>query len=216
MKYNWWLRLINFMFLVEYYGIYGIMIHTFHKYMTINEAQTISALARNANGCKFASVLYRSVDTRELARYSLLIGVSYENAVDRDLEFLYKLKKYKPYGDANTPAALVHIQAVDELINGLERSKSKFNQTSNAADIYTNICNGIKKHKETGVFYLWGFIQQKTVINPSTAPSKSVQSKPLTIEKNRIRRKLHTDSYRQFKIDNIGTVKINNQTLVLE
>ncbi len=61
--------------------------------MTINEAQTISALARNANGCKFASVLYRSVDTRELARYSLLIGVSYENAVDRDLEFLYKLKK---------------------------------------------------------------------------------------------------------------------------
>lgn len=184
--------------------------------MTINEVQTVSALASNAKGCKFASVLYRSGSTGELARYSLLIGVSYENAVDRDLEFLYKLKKYKPYGDANTPAALVHIQAVDELITGLESSKSKFNQTLSTTNIYTNICNGIKKHKETGVFYLWGFIQQKTVINPRLKPSRSVQSKPLTIEKDRIRRKLHTDSYRQFKIDNIGTVKINNQTLVLE
>lgn len=194
------------------------MVHTSHKYMTTNEAQTISALASNANGCKFASVLYRSVDTGELARYSLLIGVSYENAVTQDLEFLYRLKRYNPYSAMASDIGLlkIHNQAVDELIASLEKSKSKLTQTSNSPDVYINICNGIKKHKETGVFYLWGFVQQKTAIKPSVKTSKPVQSKPVTVEKDRIRRKLHTDSYRQFKIDNIGTVKINNQTLVLE
>lgn len=184
--------------------------------MTINEVQTVSALASNAKGCKFASVLYRSGSTGELARYSLLIGVSYENAVIQDLEFLYRLKRYKPYNNISNECVNIHKQAVDELIESLEKSKVSQSQTSTNTNIYVNICNGIKKHKETGVFYLWGFIQQKTVIIPPLKPSRSVQSKPLTIEKDRIRRKLHTDSYRQFKIDNIGTVKINNQTLVLE
>lgn len=183
--------------------------------MTINEAQTISALSRNANGCRFASILYSSVESGELARYSLLIGVSYENAVAQDLEYLNRLKRYKPYGKYFNKDVAVHLQAVDELIAGLEKRKSTSTR-STTPNVYVNICNGIKKHKETGVFYLWGFIQQKTVITPSTKNTKPVQSNPLTIEKDRIRRKLHTDSYRQFKIDNIGTVKINNQTLVLE
>jgi hypothetical protein len=187
--------------------------------MNSNELRLLFELAQN-KGCKFTTLVYRSAESGELARHTLLFGVDYKTAIERDLKFLRRLKKIignKKYG---TPGAVLDFQAVEELIASLEKSLVKHSsptQDDTDKDVYDYIFPGVKQHKDTGAYYLWALGVKKDVIEPGTKGSKkTVNSKPLTVAKDRIRTKLRTNQYRQFRLSNVGKATFNGNTLVLE
>lgn len=189
--------------------------------MTPNELRLLFELAKN-KGCKFTTLTYRSSESGELAKHTLLFGVDYKAALERDLKYLQRLEKRLGalnYGKA-TQDQLLLFQAATELVESTKKSLAKYDgdQLSKEArdkDIYNIIYPGVKQHKETGAYYLWALDYKKTVIQPGK-PSKPTNSKPLTVAKDRIRRKLRSNRYRNFRLDNITKASVNGNTLVIE
>jgi len=183
--------------------------------MNPNELRLLFELAQN-KGCKFTTLTYRSASTGELARHTLLFGVDYKKSLERDLKFLKRLKNR--YEAVVTPT--LQYQAVVELIESTENALSKYDgetlsKEATDKDIYESIAPGVKQHKDTGEYYIWAFGVSKDVIEPGK-PSKPVKSKPLTIEKDRIRSRLRGNNYRNFKLRNITKAAVNGNTLILE
>ena len=65
-------------------------------------------------------------------------------------------------------------------------------------------------HKETGELHLYGFVHQKVVIEPGVY--KKVNSRHLTIEKNKLSKLVPVNKFRQFKIlpDQVKKIKVDN------
>jgi lipoate-protein ligase A len=171
--------------------------------MNTDEIRILFELAKT-KGCKFTALTYRSVDTGELARHTLLFGVDYSAAIERDLKYLKRVK--------NKLSGLT-LQACEELIQSLEKSRTKVSSPPEEEDVYESVVPGIKHHKQTGVYYLYAFAMKKTVVEPATTPRKTVNSKPLTVEKEKLRARLRTSKYRQFRLDTIARCAVNGGVL---
>lgn len=189
--------------------------------MNPNELRLLFELAQN-KGCKFTTLTYRSASSGELARHTLLFGVDYKHALERDLKYLKRLLRVIGSRKMKTskPDDLLLFTACEELIASAEKSLAKYDNdklTKEAAekDVYNHIVPGVKQHKNTGEYYIWAFRQSKEVLQ-SGKPSKPVNSKPLTIAKDKIRSKLRTESYANFKLSNITKAAVNGNTLILE
>lgn len=182
--------------------------------MNANELRVLFELAKN-KGCKFTTLTYRSTESGELARHTLLFGVDYKSAIEHDLAYLNKLKKYVDRKSIKTSDDQLFVQAVNELVNAMEKSKTKQDTAPAADNVYDFIFPGIKQHKDTGVYYIWGFAHRKVVLEPGKdlKPSKS---KDVTLVKDKIRNKLRTTKYRQFKLSNIGKATVNGNTITVE
>lgn len=197
--------------------------------MNSKELGLLFTLAQQ-KGCKFTTLVYRSTESGELARHTLLFGADYKSAIEKDLRYLKRYKALKgsvkvsslPGVPADVIAsARLEFIAIDELIDGLQQSLAKYDgdqlkKAEEEKDVYTSVFPGVKQHKDTGVYYLWALGLRKKVIEPATKPKKTVKSRDLTIAKDRIRTKLRTNRYRQFRLSNIGKAVINGGTLVIE
>ena len=84
---------------------------------------------------------------------------------------------------------------------------SNHGQTNN----YYTICKGIKVHKTTGILYIYGMREHKEIITEGNYPS--VNSRPLTIAKNILKKQLRTGKFKQFVVRNIETLNANKETL---
>jgi hypothetical protein len=190
--------------------------------MTPNELRLLFELAKS-KGCKFVNLTYRSSESGELARHTLLFGVDYKQALERDLKYLERV--YKRIGRLNyaqaTDEQKLLFTAISELLDSTKNSLAKYdgNELSKAAkekDIYNTIYPGVKQHKETGAYYLWALAHKKVVLQAGTTSTKTVNSKPLTIAKDRVRSKLRSNRYRNFRLDNVAKAAVNGNTLVIE
>ena len=139
---------------------------------------------------------YRS-ESSEIADYSLAFHISYANALKQSIATLEALATV---GD-------LEAQAKRELLESFHKSLLKGEETAveDIDDAYTrffdddgNYIKGVKMHTATGALHLYGLVVHKRVLMPGNYAK--VNSKPLTIAKNKMRALTRVGKFQQFKI----------------
>lgn len=145
---------------------------------------------------QFVGVTYRSKKTKELARYTLRIGESYKSILEKSLLELQTMK---------TPENPLELEAFQAVKKSLEKSLAAMAEGKQSEDytkrgMYQKIeGTPLQVSIEDGTFELSGMVVKKVVLEPGEY--KEVNSKPLTIAKNRIEKMLPKSKYRTFALD---------------
>lgn len=177
-----------------------------------SKAAEVINLARKAvsvspTGVSFFHLLnYKSTESGEVANHLINVGVSYENAVAKDINFLASLD-VRAF-EWKSPITDIEF-AKSELLASL--IKPNQNRSEGQKDAYTVIMGGVKVHNETGLLYVFGYSVKKEVLVEGTY--KQVKSSSLTIAKNEIRKFMKSTKYRQFKIDVGNQLKCVGETV---
>jgi len=173
----------------------------------------LEAIAAQAGLAKFASFTYTTKTTGETARYTLQLGFSYRNLLQKSLLQL-EIDSQIMTG--------IEKEAADELIktfkSSLEGTQSKYTKK----DIYKpyrdfcgNVVQGLKVNENDGSLKVYGLVRSKVQMAPPTKVKKPVESSPLTIAKNRLRRNLPVGHFCEFDLGQLSIAKIDGETLVI-
>ena len=173
----------------------------------------ISKAITNIKGCQFASLTYLSKTDGSLARYTVNLGFSYHKAVVQsvtDLEII--MAEIVDKASLRYQAAVEVMESLKKTLTAHEQGTQ--NEDYTKKDQYISIGNGLNVNTTDNSLQLFGLLHSKVVLREGE-PKKKVNSKPLTIEKNRIRRELTIGKFREFALDkaNIAGVKVNGETL---
>jgi hypothetical protein len=155
----------------------------------------------NSGAGRFVSMKYRNAEG-ELSRYTIMLGVSYHRALESDLR---KVLAYTPKND-------IEKEAKDAIVTSIGASLTGDNPAYNLKGYFTPIDNrGIASFNDLGEVYIKGFLVKKEVLEP--VEYKQVNSKPLTIAKNKIKKNFKSGKVRTFKFDlnQLESVSINNK-----
>jgi hypothetical protein len=175
---------------------------------------TLFQMLQGVTGVQFASLTYRTKATDELARYTLLLGASVENAYKGDLE---KVEAALP-----TLTDALDVQAARELINSLRNSLDKGignNDAYTLQGVYTPTgIAGVFINTNDNALHLRNVFVQSKVVLVEGKPRKAVNSKPLTIAKDKLKKALglRSNKIRQFALDNITKAVVNGDTISFE
>jgi hypothetical protein len=167
----------------------------------------------NIKGCKFASFLYRTKKTKELARYTVNLGFNYLNAVRDDITDLEILVvEIQDKTSLQFEAATLHLASLRETLSTHEAGGQHSAYTK--AGQYVSIGNGLNLNTTDNTLQLFGLVVSKVPIEAGE-PQKPVKSAPLTIEKNKIRRRGKVGKLREFALDegNVIGVRVNGETI---
>lgn len=134
------------------------------------------------------------------------IGIDYGKAKAEYTERL-KVKENLQGVDFGSLAAISEDARVALLNASLKPSKQSIAQS----ETYTQICANVRMHDETGRLYVNGYKISKTVLEE--VEYAEVNSAPLTIAKNIIRKALKAPKYRQFCFDKLVDIRMNGETL---
>lgn len=171
------------------------------------------------SGVGFASLLYRSKSDESLARYTVNLGFKYINLLEKSIsELQAKIDNYEF-------ATEIEKQAAGEVMASLQKSlishqNGQQNEDYTKKGQYTSLGNGLSIHENPDgktSLQLFGLVQSKKVIEQGL-PKKQVNSKPITVAKNAIKKNLSISKFREFALDigNIQMVKVDGQTLICE
>lgn len=166
------------------------------------------ATDKSVTGVSFVSIRNYTNKSGETSNNLINVGASYENAKRKDIEFLENLDakahNFKSAPDLIETARVALIEAF---------LKPDENRSNGQKDAYTHIVPGVKVHNETGLLYVYGYREQKTVL--VKGEYKTVKSAPLTIAKNELRKLLKTGKFTQYSLELGNTIKANGDTLEL-
>jgi hypothetical protein len=167
-----------------------------------------STLAKSPTGVSFVHVKNYTNKQNEVSNNLINVGMSYENAKVKDIEFLENLPKDLVF---KSPANLIEEARTTLIAAFLAPDKAR---SEGQIDAYERIINGLKVHKETGILYLYGYRQKKDIIKEGD-PKKPVNSAPLTIAKDELRKHLRTGKFTQYALEIGNDIKANGETLEL-
>ena len=165
------------------------------------------ALAKSPTGVSFVSIKGYTNSFGEVANNVVNVGASLTKAKEKDVETLQNLDVTKLGGDS-----ILLEKARVELINSFLNPNE--NRSNGQIDAYTIVAKGIKVHNETGEIYIFGLRTSKTVITEGIYPT--VNSRPLTIAKNQLRKDLKSNKFTQYKLSSTSTIKLNGEELSFE
>lgn len=169
------------------------------------------ALLANQKIPTFVAIKNYTNEQGEISNYVINLGASFTNAKQADIETLKSRESIASLGIDFGSVALYSEEARMALLNAnLKPSKASKAQT----DAYTTICPNVRMHNETGRLYVYGFRVSKTVIKAVEYPE--VDSAPLTIAKNKIRKELKVPKFRQYCLDKLVEIRMNGETLEFE
>ena len=177
-------------------------------------AQVLKALVAFArvNSSSFVGFPYET--EYEKANVVLHLGCNIRKKYEADLAKLEEAK-----GHYTTDP--VYSEAVNEMIVSLRNSLEKGignNDAYTKKDVYEQLAPNVKQHKETGKLYVFGFVNQKNVVEVK-AQRKQVNSRPKTIAKRTIEKRysLETPKFREYIIDlaHISSVKVKGDRIDL-
>lgn len=178
---------------------------------SVAEVKDFAALAALLDGnksCRIISLVYRSKETGELARHTLLLNVNRRNALARDLAVLVaKLPKL---------TGVFH-QACEELITSItETLTTGQNSQYTKAGYYTAEGNGNLQTSIKDVCYVRGYSIGKEVLEKGTY--KMVKSSDKTIAKNTLRKGLKNTRIREFRItpDNFKVARAECRAITID
>ncbi len=196
-----------------------------------NMQALIDSLKAVAGKAQFASFTYKTkekfnaagkvVDGGEVARYTLILGAEYQRLLEKsllalDLLDIGELAKQHPAMSLD-----LFYQAKTAVKESLEKSLIAHKQGTQNADytkrgLYEPLGGGLNLNKNDLTLQMFGLLKSKVVL--SEGIKKTVNSAPLTIAKNIIKRELPISKFLEFALDmgNIKTVKLNGQTVEIE
>ena len=157
------------------------------------------AISKSPTGVSMVSIKGYTNTYGEVSNNIVNIGASLDNAKVKDIQSLK--------GKIGTTD--IEEQARLELIKSLETPHA--NRSRGQIEAYTIITKGLKVHNETGEIYVFGLRMKKEVIEEGTYPS--VNSRALTIAKNVLRKDLKSSKFTQFKISEMGEIKIAGEEI---
>lgn len=169
----------------------------------------VSELAKLRTSSTFLSVMGYRNEYSEVADYSIVFHISYENALKRSLLAL----------ESVVPADDLEAQAKRELVDGYQKSLTKLATTpvEEIDDAYTHFVDdngsyikGVKVHTETGALHLYGLLNAKRILIPGQYPLSN--KRPLTKAKDKLRKLCPVGRFRQFKIvpDRVESISVEN------
>lgn len=175
----------------------------------------ISEAITNIGGSQFVGLTYRTKGTQELARYTINVGASYHSLVEKsltELEILTEENK-TTWDGIETLAAVEVTSSLNKTL--LAHAEGAQNEDYTKIGQYVPLGNGLSLNSKDGSLQLFGVLQSKVVLEPGE--HKIVNSKPLTIAKNKLKKLLPIDKFREFCIDlnNLESVRINGNTIEL-
>jgi len=139
---------------------------------------------------------YRN-EAGEVSNFNLIFHISYENALKRSVAVL----------EGIIPDSDLGHQAKSEMLISYHKSIANIQDTpiEEVDDNYTRFFDsegkhikGVKMHTATGVLHLYGFVHQKLVLEPGVYPKSN--RRPLTIEKDKLRKLCPSERFRQFRM----------------
>lgn len=170
--------------------------------------RSLIASLKTLNGASFASVLYTSKGSGEVARHRLLLGCNLENAYVSDIETL----------NAMLPNVFgVRADACRELRDSLVKSLEVGignNPAYTCKGVYEPIVPGMKLQVDAGRLHLTGFTVGKTVLLKGS-PQRGPQSAKAKAKQD-IRKGLKSSRYRQFIVDALSLATLNGDTICFE
>jgi len=181
----------------------------------ITTQQFVSELGRLRPSATLLSILGYRNEYSEVADYSLVFHISYENALRRSLTAL----------ESVIPSTDYESIAKRELIDSYNKSLDKMATTpiEELEDNYTrfldedgNHIKGVKMHTESGTLHLYGLVNHKRVIMPGLYPKKADNRRPLTVAKDKLRKLCPVNKFRQFHItpDQVNSISVENLSLL--
>lgn len=168
--------------------------------------ELIEELAK-ARGCRFVSLTYRSKETKELSQYLISHKVNLARVYKRDEKVVRLVRA----------ANELEAKAKQEMLDSLRESLTVgigHNSRYTCEGVYNTLFEGCKYHLKDKIVHLYGFLLRKRVIEVGTY--KEVKSRPLTIAKNNIRKRMKLSKFRQFILPNISKISFDGKTLNLE
>jgi len=187
--------------------------------MDLQLSESILAVIRKVaanKGNRFASLVYRSKESGELARHTILIGFDYHRAVEKSLEILSKARFSNALQKEAQAALIASFEKTLEAHKvGMQNADYTKKEVYDAVELDGQPVNGIKYNTNDGTFKLFGLSMGKTVLENGVF--KTVKSAPLTLAKDAMRRKLPVGKFREYSIQPqaLETAKINGETLEL-
>lgn len=167
-----------------------------------------NSVGRLTNGCRFMSLTYTSKKHQETARYTLLVGQSYHNLVEKSIaELLVKLPTLTGIDKEAGEAVLASLQKTM-----VAHAAGQQNADYTKKDQYSHVSNGVNINLTDNSIQLFGTVVNKVVLVPGVYPV--VNSRPLTIAKNKITKDLSIGKFREFALD-AGVIlggKLNGET----
>jgi hypothetical protein len=173
----------------------------------VNPFAELVAELRSGKGCRFVQIRYTAKGTGEVANHTLAMGVNLDRAYRRDEKII---NLTRPQTDLGREAKAAVLASVQETITKGVGNNSAYTQK----DTYETVAPGIKYHKETFELYVYGFSIRKNVVTPGVY--KTVKSAPLTLEKDKLRKKLKMGRFRQFIVRNVERAALNGTVLELD
>jgi hypothetical protein len=176
-----------------------------------NFVRIFSTLPTNA---MFLTLHHYSNEATEIANYSIVFHISYENALRKSIQTLKEM-------DLSSD---LDIQARTELISSFESSLNKlqFTPIEEISDAYTrffdsdgNYIKGVKLHTDSNILHLYGLVVHKKVLMPGIY-NKVDGRRPLTIAKDKLRAKTQVGKFRQFRItpNQVDSISVQNLSLL--
>ncbi len=173
----------------------------------------VAELGKLRPSATFLSLLGYRNSHGEVADYSIVFHISYENALRRSLQHLQTVN---PTDDLSR-------QAHRELIDGYQKSLTKLALTpvEEIDDAYTrffdeagNYIKGVKLHTETSTLHLYGLLNSKRVLIPGQYPNRNKRA--LTIAKDKLRKSCPVEKFRQFRIthNEVEAIRVERMELL--
>jgi len=182
--------------------------------MTMSTSTIVETLASLRPSSTFLSIKgYRSATSGEVADHQICFHFSYATALEKSIATL----------ETVVPADDLEAQAKGELIASYSKSLEKVTTEplEIIGDHYDRVLDadgapikGVKVHRETGALHLFGLALNKRVITPGTY--KEVKSRPLTLAKDKLRKGLPVERFRQFIVspETVSEVRVEHLSLL--
>ena len=171
-----------------------------------NQTELVKFL-KSFNGTRFAAIKGYTNSNGEVSDSVINLGASYTNARAKDIEYLRNL-------DVKTIESEFEVELLEEarlaLLASLIRPNEK--RSNGQKDAYIVINNAIKLHRETLDIFIYAFCESKKVI--IEGEYKTVNSRPLTLAKNLIKKGFRTAKFRQYRLEEVSMLKSGDNVIM--
>jgi hypothetical protein len=178
----------------------------------MNKRQFVSELAKLRSSATFLTLKGYRNEYSEVADYSILFHMSYENALKRRVAVL---EKYVPVRDLEVTAKKELLKSFSDSLYFLKRFPAE-NRGDGYAHYFLNDrpIKGVKLHLKSDNLHLYGLVVHKKVIMLGSYPLDS--RNPRVIVKDRLRKMCPVGQYRQFKIvpSQVDSISVENLSLL--
>jgi hypothetical protein len=152
--------------------------------------ETLSGVKKSAT---FMTISGYSNANGEIANYSIVFNISYENALKRSIAIM---ESYNAKSDLQKIAKTQILKSFNKSLSNLESVGDGYDKVVSKG----KLVKGIKFHRSSAAYHIYGFVVHKKVLLPATY--KDVNSSDLTIEKRKLMKLCPVSKYRQFKLSN--------------